>query len=227
MLRTGLLPHRCRTEVGVRLSQERSAAATVLTNTSDAGADQAAASRKLLMTRELGSVAVIGQLCLHHQLHLAAQKSLERTSGKRYWSGLAMICHLWRSAGMLHKVRQRFADLFGEAAAARCSSTAPPTPLRGRWGAVHASEAFLLRCEWQQLRAVSEAQTERPGIQDSVSGRTWAVRRGELLEDPAALCGSSLSMCSCRRPLSGWIYWGFLPYGQECAAAEYARSVGM
>jgi hypothetical protein len=127
-------------------------------NTSDAGSDQASACRLLSLALDPTRAGVVGQLCFQHQIHLAVQKSLSRTSKVRYWARLAMVCSLWRSSGGVHKMRQRFAALFGEAVAARCSSSPPPAPLRGRWGSVHSSESFLLKCEWTQLRTVSRAQ---------------------------------------------------------------------
>ena len=101
---------------------------------------------------------MISQLCMQHQLHLAVQKNLHRTGASKYVSRLAMVCHLWRSPGMLAKIRQRFAEKFDEATARRCSACPPPTPIRGRWGSVHLSERFVLRCQWNELRSVPRSQ---------------------------------------------------------------------
>jgi hypothetical protein len=131
---------------------------TILVNTSDAGADQLAAGRHLVTSVQPGRAAMILQLCMQHQLHLSVQKNLQRQGASKYVSRLAMICHLWRAPGMLGKIRRGFADKFDEATARRCSATAPPTPVRGRWGSVHLSECFVLRCTWSQLRSVPRSQ---------------------------------------------------------------------
>jgi hypothetical protein len=177
-------PHR---EAGVRLPRRAAGAAddvdrgemdadfesagpaTIILNTSDAGSDQALAARLLSTLVRPGRCAVVGTFCMLHQIHLVVARSLQRTTGSRYVQRLAMICHLWRASGMVVRIRSRFSELFGDLAARQCACGAPPLPIRGRWGSVHASEGHLLRCTWPQLRDVPLSQ-----ISLSVVLRVWS-----------------------------------------------------
>ena len=158
------------TQVGVRLpflrphggdgegSDGRPSKLTVFLNTSDAGSDQHSAARHLATALDTRCTGMVAQLCLMHQVHLIVLKGLHRTAQSRYLPRLGMVCHLWRSAGMVPKIKDKFAALFGEQVARRCASGPPPAPIRGRWGSVHDSESFILRSQWLQLRDVSGPQ---------------------------------------------------------------------
>jgi hypothetical protein len=132
-------------------------AITIVLNTSDAGSDQLLAARMLSTLLRPGRGAVVGTMCVLHQLHLVVGRSLERAAASRFPQRLAMIVHMWRSSGMLVRIRARYSELYGEEVAKHCAAGAPPVPIRGRWGSINASEKYLLRSTWCQLRDVSVA----------------------------------------------------------------------
>lgn len=127
--------------------------------TSDAGADQAAAARHLgRCLANSPDMAVVGQHCLLHQCHLIVLKQVRRSQDGRCLSRLAMLTHLWRASGNVHKIRSAYAEMHGEELAELCARTAPAVPLRGRWGAVHESEARVLKGTRERLQSVSTPQ---------------------------------------------------------------------
>jgi hypothetical protein len=124
----------------------------VVVVTSDAGSDQAAATRKLAARAQRQHIAVIGQLCLQHQVHLVVQRSL--LQGGRAHGRLAMLAHLWRQNA--RKFAASFEELLGSEAARRCASV-PPAPLKGRWGSAHDCELAVLRASRVELLRVCGA----------------------------------------------------------------------
>jgi hypothetical protein len=112
--------------------------------TTDQGGDQAAAVRRFgEMLRPDENCIFIAQWCMQHAVHLCVQRQLRR--GGRYLARLAEIAHTWR--GSSARMREACLLLQGRAVAP------PPPPLRGRWGACHATEAALLAVGREPLLA--------------------------------------------------------------------------
>jgi hypothetical protein len=135
----------------------------VLAFTTDAAGDQAAAIRRL------GGIAgadeytlILSMHCVMHQLHLTIGRQLKRALGGKYVNQLAVIVNLWRSSSNPTKIRVAFRDNFCEALSERVARSAPPAPIRGRWGAVGDSERHLLKATREQLLTVSHSQDWGP-----------------------------------------------------------------
>ncbi len=84
--------------------------------------------------------------CFMHQLHLIAKRQLEKL-GKKYFSTLAKIIHIWRT-GQNHKklkaICQEVTMYTDPGLAERAFRRLPQTPLRGRWLAVTGAERAIL-----------------------------------------------------------------------------------
>ncbi len=85
-------------------------------------------------------------LCFLHQLHLIVKRQLEKL-GKKYFSTLAKVIHIWR-AGQNHKKLKEICEAMTLSTNPGLAATAfrrlPPTPLRGRWLSVTGAEAAIL-----------------------------------------------------------------------------------
>ena len=126
----------------------------VVSLTSDQGADQAAAGRRLrLKAAEHPNMLLLHTFCCLHQAHLIVSKGLRRAGA--YAGQVACIANIWRAPNNRARIAEAFERLYG-CEVARCTcSRLPQVPLRGRWCAIHECEAHLLPATRHALHAVS------------------------------------------------------------------------
>lgn len=153
---------------------------------SDDGPDQRG-SEKLIcsMVAKQPCVLFCRFKCILHQLHLIVGKQLKRLNAYGYYSKLAMVINTWRSCGMPHKVYKTYVEKHGEKRARTVVKRLPPRALRGRWGSISASEAFLLDCGYNEL----------PGVFASAVGADLGQCEGE--EEDAGLVLDLTSVEAC------------------------------
>ena len=92
--------------------------------------------------------------CFHHISHLCSRSHLklaEFIGFKNYFGTIAKIINVWRTSTNAVKLYRAYKALEGERAALRVFQKLPRRPLRQRWGAVHTSEADLLRADEEVL----------------------------------------------------------------------------
>ena len=72
-----------------------------------------------------------------------------RLAGGKYWSVLAKTCNCMRQKS--HAFRDSVVRSHGEPCATSWCARVCPQPLRGRWCAVHKSEAYARTTSWRYL----------------------------------------------------------------------------
>ena len=150
--------------------------------TTDAGSDEAAAGGT--MKAELAGDTLslfVHTFCMMHQASLAKQRQL-CLLGQNF-NDLAKVANVWRSIGTATQMPTAFLD-FGLPVAKAVAKRVPPRAVRGRWGNVDASAAFLLKAVRWGI-----------GIDDPKSGiaRVRAVWRRVIAKDgeEAAAAGAA------------------------------------
>ena len=108
-------------------------------------------------------VLLFRQWCMRHNAHLTSKKTLVRLMKGKYWNELAKIINSWRGHGNAAKTCRAYAARFGMERANAVAATPPPRPLRGRWGAAHATEKRIIRCSGAELPFVFDDALGKQG----------------------------------------------------------------
>ena len=127
--------------------------------TSDAGADVAAARRRVMGEVEEAPDTVWAweANCSNHQYAIIAAQELWSMDAVleslgldfRYYPMIAKVFHLWRDNA--RRIFDKWLDKFGEIAAARNAKRVPPQPISGRWHRASELEEFLLNVNEDQF----------------------------------------------------------------------------
>lgn len=91
-------------------------------------------------------------------------KQLKRLDG--HYSAVAKVINVWRSTGTPAKIFDAFVQRRGHDWAKSVARRLPPRALKGRWGSIHSSEAFLLRAGHEDLPEVFAQSVGLPAGKD-------------------------------------------------------------
>ena len=127
----------------------------VVAVTTDAGPDQVAA-RNLVQAELAEDIYswVFWGCCFLHQVHLMVKRQLTRCPS--FFSDMAKMSNVWRSAGTAVQIFNAWKHLFGKARADRVASSLPPRVLTGRFGALERVSQFFSRATQRETAAVFE-----------------------------------------------------------------------
>ena len=90
--------------------------------------------------------------CILHQLQLVTKKQLEQLAS--HFSEVATLVNLWRSIHNAIRIWRTWCEEFGRVRADQVCKKIPGKAISGRWGAVHASEKYLLDCGKSETQRV-------------------------------------------------------------------------
>ena len=107
-------------------------------------------------SRVLSSMAAVPTVmatvvhCIFHIYHLITKDLIaildwcsDGPTPLKFFSKIATITNVWRSSGMMGRVRDMAAKLFGETIAEKFFSVLPGQPPKGRWGSIDNTEEIL------------------------------------------------------------------------------------
>ena len=128
-------------------------------NTDQGGDQQGMHTSMARDTENQLGIFYLRQGCVLHQLALIVKTQLERM--QEHFENVAKFCHVWRLPNMAVKIRQSWEKHFKDSAVQTCRRL-PPKPLKGRWGAITASEEHIVKCGPSETRVVFADVVEIP-----------------------------------------------------------------
>ena len=124
---------------------------------------------------------------------------------QKYFSSVATICNVWRSAGAARKIQVEVERVYDPAIARQVAKKTPGRCLRGRWGSIDSVEGILfwgmavlatvfMRLFYKDAKAESKSKTPVIGIgvdEEEDWQREWK-NIGETLPSHFRMCCSKL-----------------------------------
>ena len=152
-------------------------------NTDQGGDQQGMHTSMARDTENQLGIFYLRQWCVLHQLALIVKTQLERM--QKHFGNVAKFCHVWRSPNMAVKIRQSWEKHFKDSAVQTCRRL-PPKPLKGRWGAITASEEHIVKCGPSETRVVFADVVEMPAPKTKPKAKAKAKSNVPPLPDQDA-----------------------------------------
>jgi len=90
-----------------------------------------------------------GHYCSRHSMHLAVKshlKVMETVAYPHYFSSVAKLVNVWRTSSYARLIRTKWIAIVGPIDRKSVLMRLIPRALRGRWGSISATEAYLKEC---------------------------------------------------------------------------------
>ena len=120
---------------------------------SDAGSEQVGCHNILKGEfADLLNTWYVRQFCFLHQLALIVKNQLAQLG--KHFGDVATLMNVWRAVGNAVKFYKQWSLQYGKPRADKVAHRLPPKAISGRWGAIHASEQYLLAAGRDQTASI-------------------------------------------------------------------------